>query len=120
MERQILIFLCSSIGGFSGAYFMLSTGFDFSFRSILITLTSLLISYYAGILIHEAGHLAAGKLAGMKFSSILAGPLMIINQNGKWRMIFLKHGLKIGGKATMFLDRSETRLKVSKQFIIMF
>ena len=63
-------------------------------------LVSLIAGAYINIIIHEAGHLVAGKLSGYKFISFRVGSLVIIREDG--RLVRKKYGIAgTGGQCLM-------------------
>lgn len=52
------------------------------FASVLMI--SIVVSVFAQIIIHEAGHLVFGLLSGYKFSSFRIGSLMLMKSDGKY------------------------------------
>ena len=45
-----------------------------------------LLAFYGQVLFHEGGHLIAGLLTGYRFVSLRVASLMLIRQNGKYRL----------------------------------
>lgn len=90
--------------------------FDLSFFSMGLSVVFFIISYYLTIVIHELGHVMAGKMKGMEFYFFLMGPILFYQDyTNKRRVTFKKHGLKIAGAASLRIDPTEKRAPIKKQ-----
>ena len=59
----------------------------------------ILFTYYLpGVLIHECGHIGAGKIAGFSFVFMTVGPVTVRRRDGRWSVTFDK-SQPAGGRA---------------------
>jgi hypothetical protein len=78
---------------------------------LLPWLLGFLVALFLGIVLHELGHLAAGKLAGFDFHQILAGPWMLSKESSGYKLRFLPQRiLSIDGQ-TMMIPRTTEDLR---------
>ncbi|MBQ8965370.1 hypothetical protein [Ruminococcus sp.] len=90
LKNFIMIAAGMLIGGVLGLLLMqklnTDTGTDRSAKilRVAVLLISLVVSYFAGIIIHEGGHLVMGLLTGYKFVSFRIGSFILVKQNGKF------------------------------------
>lgn len=54
-----------------------------SFPSLLVILVWFYVSYFIGLIIHEAGHMVMGMLTGYKSLSFRIGSFTIMKENGR-------------------------------------
>ncbi|WP_338780359.1 site-2 protease family protein [Metabacillus sp. FJAT-52054] len=107
--------MCGAAGGF-GTYFLFDYfHLEMSWSTLLWMVFYVLAGHYLTVLFHEAGHLAGGAAAGMNFHSMLVGPVLLIKERDKTALKWEKHGLSIGGKATMYADIQEKKVSIEKQ-----
>ena len=59
---------------------------DKDFVRIALEILVVGAAFYAQIILHEAGHLLFGLLTGYKFSSFRVGSVMLVRENGKFRI----------------------------------
>ncbi|MTH55496.1 hypothetical protein GKZ89_19060 [Bacillus mangrovi] len=111
----LLTLISAAAGGF-GTFFLLDYfALDMGWSTLFWMALYFFASHYAAVIIHEAGHLAGGALKGMKFSSMLVGPILLVKNKGRVSLRWEKHGLSIGGKATMYPDLSERKASLPNQ-----
>ena len=53
---------------------------------IFVLIISLVVSYYCHIIVHELGHIIMGKLTGYHFHSYRIFSIMILKEDGKWKI----------------------------------
>lgn len=86
--KKILFYIIAFIvGGMVGL--ILITRFDTNFDGISFYLelaAAIVLSLYSSIILHEGGHLVFGLISGYSFSSFRIGSLMLLRQNGRYRL----------------------------------
>lgn len=87
LKKILLYFVALLIGGLIG--FILLARFDASFGGIFFYVEialAMVLSFYISIIVHEGGHLVFGLISGYAFSSFRIGSIMLLRQNGKYRL----------------------------------
>ena len=59
---------------------------DNAFFSLALKLVIFALTYYAQMIIHEAGHLVAGLISGYSFGSFRIGSLIFVKENGEIKL----------------------------------
>ena len=79
--------ISGAIVGFAIIFFLdgIFDGFGWLF-SIIIPIALFLATYYVQLIVHESGHLVAGLISGYSFGSFRAGSVMILKENGKFKI----------------------------------
>lgn len=115
--KLMLQMLSGAVFGFFSIWMMLDYfHFNVSFFSIVWLVVFFIISHYLAIIVHESGHIIAGKRKGMEFYFFLLGPLFIYKDDKQKRHItFQSHGLKLAGAASLRADVHEKRAALEKQ-----
>lgn len=82
----VMIILC--LVGAAGGFFLSVTLFSgfFNIFEVMLGVAGILISFYASIIVHEAGHLIFGLISGYSFSSFRIGNFMWIKQDGRIKL----------------------------------
>ncbi|MDX8367125.1 site-2 protease family protein [Cytobacillus sp. IB215665] len=75
----------------------------------------LLLSMFVFLLLHEIGHVIAGKIAGFDFEFVILGPIKIYKSNGKLK-IFQNDNWELAGGVTRSYLTNKT--KIRKKLII--
>lgn len=97
----LTFFLVGAICGIGMAFYLDSVFEEYGlFLSLVFKLLIFGITYYAQMIIHEAGHLVAGLISGYKFGSFRAGSIIFVNENGKIK-IRLQSIAGTGGQCLM-------------------
>ncbi|MBR5144119.1 MAG: M50 family metallopeptidase [Clostridia bacterium] len=91
LKRLLFYVIALLVGGLIGI--ILFTRFDANFGGALFYVEialAMFLSLYASIIIHEGGHLVFGLISGYSFSSFRIGSIMLLRQNGKYRLCNFK------------------------------
>jgi len=64
-----------------------------------------------GVMLHELGHLAAGKLAGFDFYQIVAGPFMMTRESAGYKLRFLPRRILLSAGHTLMIPRTTKNLR---------
>lgn len=77
-----------------------------------------LLAVFVGILCHEAGHLLAGQLSGLRFQTLAAGPLVVsrLSDGWRWQMVNSR-GLWNG--VTVMSPTKPSRLRSNAVFFVL-
>lgn len=81
--KEILVFLIFTAMGGAFGILLAKTDLGITPWSVVKSLLFLMLSCILHVLIHELGHLIAGKLSGYTFVSYRVGSLLIKRENGK-------------------------------------
>ncbi len=112
----ILLIIFSALGGIEflniEVYYQKKVHLVFSY--ILI---ELMIIYYISIFIHEVGHLTILKLCGYNLKIFAVGPIILINDNGKFKLRLKITSLVTGGLTMIDMNRAITCEEDYKAFI---
>ena len=104
-RTRLLPVLVGTVIGLAGDYLALRTD---SIGVWAVWLVGFLPALFLGILLHELGHLVAGRLAGFEFYRILAGPLMLARESSGYKLRFLpKRILALSGQTAMIPRTAE-------------
>ncbi len=57
-------------------------------RHPLVSIASILLGWYTLVLIHELGHVMAGRVVGMQCQSVSVGPLRVVRIDNRWKLQF--------------------------------
>ncbi len=68
----------------------------------MLFLLGLVLSFWPHVLLHEAGHALAGRLAGMRLLVAMIGPWRLQKEAGRWRVSRAATIAGLGGFAGMF------------------
>jgi hypothetical protein len=71
-------------------WFLLTLALQSSKSNIALVIVACVPLYYGAILVHELGHLAAGKAVGFPILRFLVGPVQVLRIGGKFRLLFIK------------------------------
>lgn len=72
-----------------------------SIVSFISKIPAFVLAYYTSVLLHEAGHLLFGAIAGLKFYWVSVGGVQLYRDKRKLRLRFLKELNPFGGFAAM-------------------
>ena len=79
--------------------------------------SSFLIAGLLGILCHELGHVAAGKLSGFQFQTLSAGPIVVSLLSDGWRVQWV-NSLGLWSGMTVMSPRRPARLRSNAIFFV--
>jgi hypothetical protein len=106
-KRRTRLFpvLVGTLIGLAGDYLAMRTD-SIGFWALWVL--GFLPALFLGILLHELGHLVAGRLAGFEFYRILAGPWMLARESSGYKLRFLpKRILAVSGQTSMIPRTTE-------------
>ncbi len=105
--------LGGALVGFLLAHFdmTLSLPFDRDHVSLPTILVSILLALWLQVLIHEAGHVVAGRLGGKRLLVAGFGPWRLLRQDGRWHIQWVGQIQGISGFAAMYTPHGHTERK---------
>ncbi len=102
MKWKVLLLMLAGAGagGFASYGLLMLPGVLPSLRGASVyQLLALPVVFFAVILLHELGHLAAGAAAGMRPILLMVGPLKATRAGARWSVAFNRHLGTWGGMA---------------------
>lgn len=92
----------------------------FSATSALLILVIAIISFIAGVIIHELGHAVAGKLSGMTIMNLSFGPFIYAKTDGQSRFYFKLPAMGYVGRAMLRFAQPISESQMRKSMIRLF
>ena len=78
---------------------------------VLVWMLAFVAALFVGLLFHELGHLAAGKLAGFEFHQIVAGPWIVSKDSRGNKLRFFPRGILMFAGHTVMIPRNTEKLR---------
>jgi hypothetical protein len=104
VRQQLLIVIMGVIGGLGGLvgshHRLAAPGPDRPVGELLLALAATLFLCWMVILVHELGHVLAGRIAGFRFLLLIAGPLKVVREGTSIRFRFNRNVQLAGGIAS--------------------
>lgn len=75
------------------------------------------VCLFVVVLVHELGHVIGGRLAGMRFVLLVAGPLKLMNPGGRLRLR-LNTQLALAGGIALMLPRTPDRFREQMLWVV--
>jgi len=80
-------------------------------EDLVLWLVGLLAALFVGVVLHELGHLAAGRLAGFEFHQIVAGPWVLARESAGYKLRFLPARILNISGFTQMIPRTTENLR---------
>ena len=107
-RSRVISWLIGGAIGVAADFVGLRSGF---IEWLPVWLIGFLVALSVGVLLHELGHLTAGRLAGFDFLKIVAGPWMVARESGGYRFRFLPKRIVTCAGQTVMIPRSTADLR---------
>ncbi|MFC5605034.1 site-2 protease family protein [Sporosarcina koreensis] len=101
----MISFLLGGCIGFSAVLYFILFPEPWSMRTLLTITASIIVSFPLTILLHELGHLLAGRLQGMRLLNMSVGPFVIERHEGKHHFHIARSALGYLGRAMMYFPK---------------
>lgn len=92
----------------------------FSAPSAFLILIIAIVSFIAGVIIHELGHAIAGRLSGMSIMNLSFGPFIFAKTNGHSRFFFKLPAMGYVGRAMLRFAQPTSESQMRKGMILLF
>lgn len=113
--NEIRSFVLGGFLGLSGVVYFILFPEPLSLRTASMIAVSIIVSFPLTILLHELGHVLAGRLQGMKLLNLSVGPFVIERHEGRLHFHFVRSALGYLGRAMMgFPQQMEKELMKAK------